>query len=64
MSHEAAVGKIAEEEILYLMSRGVPADEAASLIVRGFLHVDIEGLPPALAEETRRLLAADMGRFL
>ncbi len=64
MSHEAAVGKIAEEEILYLMSRGLSADEAAAMIVRGFLNVDIQGLPPKLAEETKALLAADMGKFL
>ena len=48
MSHEAAVGKIAEGEIQYLMSRGLTEDEAISTIVRGFLNVDIPGLPPAL----------------
>ncbi len=56
LSHEAAVGKIAEEEVLYLMSRGLTEDEAASMIVRGFLSMDITGLPPELAEETRRML--------
>ena len=45
LSHEAAVGKIAQEEIEYLMARGLDADEAASTIVRGFLNVDIMGLP-------------------
>ena len=54
LSHEAAVGKIAEEEVEYLMSRGLSRDEATAMIVRGFLHVDIEGLPPELAEELRR----------
>ena len=48
LSHEAAVGKIAEEEVQYLMARGLTHDEAAATIVRGFLHVDIEGLPDAL----------------
>jgi hypothetical protein len=48
MSHEAAVGKIAQEEILYLMSRGLSEDEATATIVRGFLSVDIPGLPPEL----------------
>jgi ABC-type transport system involved in Fe-S cluster assembly, permease component len=56
MSHEAAVGKIAEEEILYLTSRGLTEEEAASMIVRGFLSMDIKGLPPELAEETKRML--------
>jgi Fe-S cluster assembly scaffold protein SufB len=45
MSHEAAVGKIAQDEILYLMSRGLSEDEASATIVRGFLSVDIPGLP-------------------
>jgi uncharacterized protein len=56
LSHEAAVGKIAEEEVLYLMSRGLTEDEAASMIVRGFLSMDITGLPPELAAETKRML--------
>jgi Fe-S cluster assembly scaffold protein SufB len=56
MSHEAAVGKIAEEEVLYLTSRGLTEEEAASMIVRGFLSMDITGLPPELATETKRML--------
>jgi Fe-S cluster assembly scaffold protein SufB len=51
MSHEAAVGKIAQEEIAYLMSRGLSQDEATSVIVRGFLSVEIPGLPPQLKAE-------------
>jgi len=54
MSHEAAVGKIAQEEILYLMSRGLSEDEATSTIVRGFLNIDIPGLPPQLKAEIDR----------
>jgi hypothetical protein len=56
LSHEAAVGKIAEEEVLYLMSRGLTEEEAASMIVRGFLSMDIKGLPPKLAAETKRMI--------
>ena len=48
LSHEAAVGKIAQEEIEYLMARGLDEDEAAATIVRGFLNVDIMGLPAPL----------------
>lgn len=62
MSHEAAVGKIAEEEIAYLMTRGLSEDEATAAIVRGFLDVDIKGLPPALKEEMRR--AIQMGESM
>jgi Fe-S cluster assembly scaffold protein SufB len=54
MSHEAAVGKIAQDEIYYLMSRGLSEDEATATIVRGFLSVDIPGLPPQLKAEIDR----------
>jgi uncharacterized protein len=54
MSHEAAVGKIAQEEIYYLMSRGLSEEQATSTIVRGFLSVDIKGLPPQLKAEIDR----------
>ena len=60
LSHEAAVGKIAEEEIQYLMARGLTEDEAASMIVRGFLDIDIKGLPDELAKETKRLIDLSM----
>lgn len=58
LSHEAAVGKIAEEEVEYLMMRGLTRDEATSTIVRGFLRVDIEGLPPELSAELKRAVEA------
>jgi hypothetical protein len=51
MSHEAAVGKIAKEEIEYLMSRGLSQAEAQAAIVRGFLDVSIMGLPDVLKQE-------------
>lgn len=50
LSHEAAVGKIAQEEIEYLMARGLDEDQATSTIVRGFLNVDIMGLPAPLKQ--------------
>lgn len=56
MSHEAAVGKVAQEEIYYLMSRGLSEQEATSTIVRGFLSIDIKGLPPALKTEIDRAI--------
>ncbi len=49
LSHEAAVGKIAQDEIEYLMARGMDEAEATSTIVRGFLNVDIMGLEGPLA---------------
>jgi Fe-S cluster assembly scaffold protein SufB len=56
LSHEAAVGKIAEEEVEYLMARGLTRDEATAMIVRGFLKVDIEGLPPMLEAELKKAI--------
>ena len=54
LSHEAAVGKIAEEEVEYLMARGLTRDEATAAIIRGFLKVDIQGLPAMLNEEMQK----------
>ena len=51
MTHEAAVGKIAQEQIDYLMTRGLSQDEAVSMIVRGFLVGGIRGLPTNLQSE-------------
>jgi Fe-S cluster assembly scaffold protein SufB len=58
LSHEAAVGKIAEEEIQYLSARGLNSDEAVSMIIRGFLDVDIKGLPEALKREISKAIDA------
>jgi len=58
LSHEAAVGKIAEEEVEYLMARGLTRSEATATIVRGFLRVDIVGLPPLLGAELQRAVEA------
>ncbi len=56
MSHEAAVGRISREEIEYLMTRGLSENEATALIVRGFLRVEMEGLPEPLKKEIDRLV--------
>lgn len=56
MSHEAAVGKIDQGEIEYLMARGVDEEEAVSMIVRGFLNVEIEGLPAGLRQKIDRII--------
>ena len=56
LTHEAAVGKIAEEEMYYLMTRGFSEEEAASIIIRGFMEVDVKGLPPVLVQQIRRAL--------
>ncbi len=55
MSHEAAIGKISREEIEYLSARGMSVEEAQSVIVRGFMDVDILGLPDILKKEIESL---------
>ncbi|MBN2848738.1 MAG: SufD family Fe-S cluster assembly protein [Coriobacteriia bacterium] len=51
LSHEAAISPIAAEEIYYLMTRGLPKDEAISMITRGFVNIDIPGLPDVLRKQ-------------
>ncbi|MCK9525985.1 MAG: SufD family Fe-S cluster assembly protein, partial [Limnochordia bacterium] len=63
LSHEAAVGKIAEEEVEYLMARGLTRQEATASIVRGFLNVDITGLPPELDAELKKAIAESEGEL-
>lgn len=48
LSHEATVGKVGEEQLSYLMSRGLDEETATSLIVSGFVHLDIPDLPDEL----------------
>jgi len=63
LSHEAAVGPIEEEAINYLRSRGLTKEEALSLITRGFLNVDLPGVPQALKkyiEEIIKMTSQDL----
>ncbi|MEM2820853.1 MAG: SufD family Fe-S cluster assembly protein [Thermoproteota archaeon] len=56
LTHEAAIGRIAEEELLYLVARGFTEEEAKSIIVRGFLSVELTGLPENLAKYLENIL--------
>jgi Fe-S cluster assembly scaffold protein SufB len=58
ITHEAAVGKISEKEIVYLMTRKLSREEAVSLIIRGFMDVGILGLPDALNAEIKGIVDA------
>lgn len=58
MSHEAAIGKIAKDEIEYLMARGLSQGQAQAVIVRGFLDTSIMGLPSELEKEVDRAISA------
>ncbi|MBS7639973.1 MAG: SufD family Fe-S cluster assembly protein [Candidatus Bathyarchaeia archaeon] len=64
LSHEAAVGKIAEEQVQYLMARGFSKGEAESLIIRGFMDVSIFGLPKDLEREIQRMIDITAERAL
>lgn len=56
ITHEAAVGRISEKEIVYLMTRKLSRDQAVSMIIRGFMDVGIMGLPKVLNEEVNRIV--------
>jgi len=56
LSHEAAIGPINEEEIHYLMSRGLSREAAIAMIVKGFEDVSILGLPPELEAYVSRIM--------
>jgi len=58
ITHEAAVGKISEKEITYLMTRKLSRDQAVSLIIRGFMDVGILSLPDALNAEIKHIVDA------
>jgi len=64
MSHEAAIGKIAEEEIQYLMARGLNSEEATSVIVGGFLDVEIKGIPEHLKREIKKAIRMGEERLM
>jgi Fe-S cluster assembly scaffold protein SufB len=61
ITHEAAVGKISEKEIMYLMTRKISREQAISLIIRGFMDVSILGLPDALNEEIKAIVHSAAG---
>lgn len=55
LSHEASIGKIAPEQVEYLMSRGMEELEAISMLIRGFLGADIEGLGSEIDEQIAQI---------
>ncbi len=60
VGHEARVSKVGEEQIFYLMSRGMPEEEAIALIVRGFIEPIARQLPLEYAVELNRLIELEM----
>ena len=60
VGHEASVSKIGEEQLFYLTSRGISEDEAAGMIVGGFIEPLVKELPMEYAVEMNRLIQLQM----
>lgn len=60
IAHEATVGKLSEDDIFYLMSRGINEEQARSMIVNGFIEPIVRELPLEYAVEMNRLIELEM----
>jgi Fe-S cluster assembly protein SufB len=60
IGHEATVSKVGEDQLFYLMSRGLTEDEATSMIVAGFIEPIVKELPMEYAVEMNRLIELNM----
>jgi Fe-S cluster assembly protein SufB len=60
IAHEATVGRIGEEEIFYLMSRGLSQEQARQLVVSGFIEPIIKQLPLEYSVELNKLIELEM----
>ena len=60
IAHEATVGKLSEEDLFYLSSRGIPDEEARAMIVNGFIEPIVRLLPLEYAVEMNRLIELEM----
>ena len=60
IGHEATVSKIGDEQLFYLTSRGIPPEEAAAMIVAGFIEPVVKELPMEYAVEMNRLIQLQM----
>jgi Fe-S cluster assembly protein SufB len=60
IEHEASVSKISDEQLFYLMSRGLTEAEASSMIVTGFIEPLVKELPMEYAVEMNRLIELQM----
>src|SRR5690554_2567330 len=60
VEHEATISKVAEDQLFYLMSRGLSEDEATMMVVQGFLEPFTKELPMEYAVELNRLIQLEM----
>jgi len=61
INHEARVGRLNDEDIFYLESRGIPKEQAEAMIVNGFISPIVRELPLEYAVEMNRLIEMEMG---
>ena len=54
------MGKLSEEDLFYLQTRGIPLDEARAIIVNGFIEPIVRALPLEYAVEMNRLIELEM----
>ena len=64
IAHEATVGKISDEQIFYLRSRGLSEEQAMKMIVAGFIEPIVKALPLEYAVELNRLIELEMDKSL
>ena len=60
IEHEARVSRISEDQLFYLMARGMSEEEASMMIVNGFLDPLVKQLPMEYAVELNRLIELEM----
>jgi len=60
LEHEATVSKVGEEQLFYLMSRGLSEDQARAMVVNGFIEPVVKQLPMEFAVEMNRLIELQM----
>ncbi len=60
IGHEATVSKVGEEQLFYLMSRGLSMEDATTMVVSGFIEPLVKELPMEYAIEMNRLIQLQM----
>ena len=60
IGHEATIGRIGDDKVFYLMSRGIPEEEARTMIVNGFANPVSKELPLEYAVEMNNLIKLEM----
>ena len=60
IGHEASVSKLGDDQLFYLMSRGITEEEASKMVVNGFVEPIVKELPMEYAIELNRLIELQM----